>query len=87
MRKSSMKTFTKLLLCAAFAGNDMVVSFIQLYEVPLLQELGVPISWVSLYPLMSAPLCVLTLTCLGRFRSDIHHAFNFIIIHEFVIFQ
>ena len=55
----------KLLLNAVMTGNEVCVAFQHLYEVPLLQVLGVPVTYVSLYPLVTGPAAMLLLNLQG----------------------
>ena len=56
----------KLLLTAAMTGNDVGVTFGQLYAVALLQILGVPVTYVSLYPIVTGPLTMILLNVFGH---------------------
>ena len=64
---SSLPLHRKLLLNAAMMGNEMCVAFQQLYEVPLLQILGVPVTYVSLYPIVTGPTAMLLMSLQGYF--------------------
>ncbi|KAL8613408.1 hypothetical protein ACOMHN_057128 [Nucella lapillus] len=44
----------------------MLVAFGYLYQVPLLQHLGVPITYLSLYPLVTGPANMIILNLFGR---------------------
>ena len=50
-------------------GNELCVAFNQLYEVSLLQILGVPTTYVSLFPVVSGPVTVLLLILLGHYSD------------------
>lgn len=61
----SLPLYRKLLLAATMTGNETCVSFQQLYEVPLLQILGVPVALISLYPIVTGPVAMVMLAVLG----------------------
>ena len=63
----SLPLHRKLLLNAAMIGNGMCTAFQQLYEVPLLQILGVPVTYVSLYPIVTGPTAILLMSLQGYF--------------------
>lgn len=63
----SLPLHRKLLLNAAMMGNGMCIAFQQLYEVPLLQILGVPVTYVSLYPIVTGPTAMLLMSLQGYF--------------------
>ncbi|XP_070197801.1 uncharacterized protein [Littorina saxatilis] len=55
----------KLMLCASLWGMEASADFEHLYLVPILQNLGMPLSLVSLTGLMVGPASVIFLPCLG----------------------
>ena len=63
----SLPLHHKLLLNATMMGNGMCTAFQQLYEVPLLQILGVPVTYVSLYPIVTGPTTMLLMSLQGYF--------------------
>ncbi|XP_076441991.1 uncharacterized protein LOC143281004 isoform X1 [Babylonia areolata] len=64
-RDGSLPFYRKVLLAAAMTGNEICVSFQQLYQVPLLQIQGVPVTYVSLYPIVAGPVALLLLNLSG----------------------
>ncbi|XP_076441999.1 uncharacterized protein LOC143281007 [Babylonia areolata] len=65
-RDGSLPFYRKVLLAAAMTGSEICVSFQQLYQVPLLQIQGVPVTYVSLYPIVAGPVALLLLNLSGR---------------------
>lgn len=61
----TMPLYRKLLLTALLTGNDISVSFEQLYQVSLLQILGVPVTYVSFTPVVSGPLAMILVSLQG----------------------
>ncbi|KAL8564554.1 hypothetical protein ACOMHN_003312 [Nucella lapillus] len=69
----TMPLYRKLLLSAMLTGNDAAVSFEQLYQVPLLQVLGVPITYVSFTAIVSGPLAMMLMNVLGYLSDKGQH--------------
>ncbi|XP_076446964.1 uncharacterized protein LOC143284182 [Babylonia areolata] len=55
----------KLLLCAQLGGTEAIINFQQIYTVPILQTLGMPLSLTYLPGLVSGPSSILLLPFLG----------------------
>ncbi|KAL8569551.1 hypothetical protein ACOMHN_044689 [Nucella lapillus] len=56
----------KILLVSVMAGLETVPAFMVMYEIPLLQILGVPMTFITLYPIISGPSAIIMLNLLGR---------------------
>ncbi|KAL8571946.1 hypothetical protein ACOMHN_026158 [Nucella lapillus] len=61
----SLPLYRKLLLSAVMTGSDMCTSFEQLYMLPLLQILGVPVTFVSLAPAVTGPVTMILMNLFG----------------------